>query len=63
MLGFTLYIIAFFFLPVEVIYAQDELNKALARSALLAARERLVDELVESEPARPLASSRLAAHP
>jgi hypothetical protein len=27
-LGFILYVIAVFFLPVEVIYAQDELNKA-----------------------------------
>ena len=26
-LGFILYVIAVFFLPVEVIYAQDELNK------------------------------------
>ena len=26
-LGFILYVIAIFFLPVEVIYAQDELNK------------------------------------
>ena len=27
-LGFILYVIAVFFLPIEVIYAQDELNKA-----------------------------------
>lgn len=27
-LGFILYIVAVFFLPVEVIYAQDELNRA-----------------------------------
>jgi hypothetical protein len=26
-LGFILYVIAFFLLPVELIYAQDELNK------------------------------------
>jgi hypothetical protein len=32
-LGFILYVIAVFFLPVEVIYAQDELNK-LWRSRL-----------------------------
>jgi len=35
MLGFILYIVAVFFLPVEVLYAQDELN-ALWRSRLAA---------------------------
>jgi len=30
-LGFILFVIAFFFLPVEVIYAQDELNKIWRR--------------------------------
>jgi hypothetical protein len=31
-IGFILYVIAVFFLPVEVIYAQDELNKIWRRS-------------------------------
>ena len=31
MLGFILYIVAVFFLPVEVLYAQDELNKLWRR--------------------------------
>jgi len=32
-LGFILYVIAVFFVPVEVIYAQDELNKLWRRRA------------------------------
>jgi len=32
-LGFILYVIAVFFLPIEVIYAQDELNKMWRRVA------------------------------
>jgi hypothetical protein len=31
-LGFILYVIAFFALPIEVIYAQDELNKVWRRT-------------------------------
>ena len=31
-LGFILYVIAFFALPIEVIYAQDELNKVWRRA-------------------------------
>jgi hypothetical protein len=31
-LGFILYVVGVFFLPVEVIYAQDELNKAWSAS-------------------------------
>lgn len=33
-LGFILYVVGVFFLPVEVIYAQDELNKAWSAGAL-----------------------------
>ena len=33
-LGFILYVIAVFFLPIEVIYAQDELNKLWRRLAM-----------------------------
>jgi hypothetical protein len=33
-LGFILYVIAVFFVPVEVIYAQDELNKMWRRVAI-----------------------------
>ncbi len=33
-LGFILYVIAVFFLPIEVIYAQDELNKLWRRVAV-----------------------------
>jgi hypothetical protein len=32
-LGFILYVVAVFFLPVEVVYAQDELNKLWRRLA------------------------------
>ena len=33
-LGFILYVIAVFFVPIEVIYAQDELNKLWRRVAI-----------------------------
>jgi uncharacterized membrane protein YidH (DUF202 family) len=33
-LGFILYVVGVFFLPVEVIYAQDELNKVWSTGAL-----------------------------
>jgi uncharacterized protein DUF4234 len=36
-LGFILFVIAVFFLPVEVIYAQDELNKVWRRQSQSAA--------------------------
>ena len=35
-LGFILYVIAFFLLPVELIYAQDELNKVWRTQSRLA---------------------------
>ncbi len=37
-LGFILYVVGVFFLPVEVIYAQDELNKAWSATGALSQR-------------------------
>ena len=64
-LGFTLYLVGVFTLPVEIIYAQSELNRLWrtgAQPAALAPASRLTQTARREAPASPTVARRTTDH-